>query len=52
MESAVGIVLKHWNWGDMVTQGRGRSGTEKGNTKFEKCRPYEFVSENVKVEGS
>jgi len=35
----------------MVTQGRGKSGREKGNSKFEKCRSYEFVRENVKVEG-
>ena len=31
---------------------QGRNGVEKGNTKLEKCRSEEFVSDTVKVECS
>jgi hypothetical protein len=36
----------------MVTEGRGRSGAEKGINRFKKCRCSEIITENVLVEGS
>jgi hypothetical protein len=44
MESAIGIVLQPE--GHMVTQGRGTSGTEKVNTKFEILGIWEWKCES------